>query len=441
MNNRFINPSGFAENLPAAQILEDGLKAEFATIAESFGYTHLETASVEYMDTLASKGDVSKEIYTIGRALGEGEESTESARGLHFDLTVPFARYVAQHQGQLDFPYRRYQVQKVWRGERPQKGRFREFYQADIDVVGQGTLALEFDAEVALTMGQILDSFNIGGMTMHINNRKFLSGLLAQYGINSEDTLHAIDKLDKIGKEAVIEKICSEHGVTADSLTDLFTIFASHVAASDVSAYLETINGDNELLAEGKRELTRVFALLAQNPTFENVSFVFSPAIARGLDYYTGTVYETTINGLEKYGSICSGGRYAELASRFTTQQLPGVGLSIGLTRLMSIITSEDLIALDRTSPSEVGLCMLQTEQETATLETAHVLRRNGFNVEIDYRTEAGLGKQLTVLEKKGIPFAVICEADGWFTVCNLATTAKQKVASIEEVITLVTII
>ena len=227
----------------------------------------------------------------------------------------------------------------------------------------------------------------------------------------------------------------------ADSLTDLFTIFASHVAASDVSAYLETINGDNELLAEGKRELTRVFALLAQNPTFENVSFVFSPAIARGLDYYTGTVYETTINGLEKYGSICSGGRYAELASRFTTQQLPGVGLSIGLTRLMSIITSEDLIALDRTSPSEVGLCMLQTEQETATLETAHVLRRNGFNVEIDYRTEAGLGKQLTVLEKKGIPFAVICEADGWFTVCNLATTAKQKVASIEEVITLVTII
>ncbi len=145
-NNRYINPSGFPENLPAEQLVEDAMKATFADTASAYGYTHLETASVEYMDTLASKGDVSKEIYTIGRALAEGENSEEAQRGLHFDLTVPFARYVAQNQGQLTFPYRRFQVQKVWRGERPQKGRFREFYQADVDVVARENLALAFDA-------------------------------------------------------------------------------------------------------------------------------------------------------------------------------------------------------------------------------------------------------------------------------------------------------
>jgi histidyl-tRNA synthetase len=206
-NKRYINPSGFPENLPVEQLVEDDLKKKMQAIAESYGYSHLETASVEYMETLASKGDVDKEIYTIGRALGEGTHE-ESQRGLHFDLTIPFARYVAQHQNDLPFPYRRFQIQKVWRGERPQKGRFREFYQADVDVVARENLPIAFDAEIALVMGSALDAMDIGSITMHISNRKFLSGLLMSLEIaNISDCLRLIDKLDKLGEAAVSEML------------------------------------------------------------------------------------------------------------------------------------------------------------------------------------------------------------------------------------------
>lgn len=435
MNTRFINPSGFAENLPPEQIIEDTLKAAFAKTAESFGYTHLETASVEYMDTLASKGDVSKEIYTIGRALGEGEGSSESARGLHFDLTVPFARFVAQHQGSLSFPFRRYQIQKVWRGERPQKGRFREFYQADIDVVGHGSLPLQFDAEVALAMGQILSSFGIGPITMHLNNRKFLSGLLERHGINTESTLGHIDKLDKIGEAEVTARIIADNPNANPDLADLFTLLKHTIPVGDVPAYLDTIPDSNDLLTAGKAELRELCSILAALPQPTNVHYVLDPAIARGLDYYTGMVCETTIDGFERYGSICSGGRYANLASRFTNQDLPGVGLSIGLTRLLSIITSERLFTAPARTKSDLGICILDAAQLLPALTTAQTLRSAGLNVELEYRFENGLGKQLTQFERQGLTWAVICEADGTFTLCNLTTQEKHRLADVTSII------
>lgn len=437
MSDKFINPSGFTENLPAEQIVEDGLKASFGVIAESFGYNHLETAAVEYLDTLASKGDISKEIYTIGRALDE-ENSGESERGLRFDLTVPFARYVAQHQGELTFPYRRYQIQKVWRGERPQKGRFREFYQADVDVVAEGKLAIEFDAEVALVMANILSRFELGDITMYINNRKFLSGLLEQYNINTLETIQAIDKLDKIGREAVVAKIAEESNVSTEALTPLFDLLTQTIPSTDVSAFLNAIPASNPILSEGITELQAVFAALS-TAAVDGVKFVLSPSTARGLDYYTGTVYETTIDRFKAYGSICSGGRYADLASRFTNRSLPGVGMSIGLTRLMSIIKAEGLHSFETKTKSRVMLCLTDSTRLGDTLTLANALRAVSINVETNYRADVELGKQLNAAEAKGIPYAVVCHENDLYTVFNIRVRGdKHEVAGIPELLTLI---
>ncbi len=434
-NKRFINPSGFPENLPAGQVIEDSLKATIQQIAESYGYSRLETASVEYLDTLASKGDIDKEIYTLGRALAEGD-GTESDRGLHFDLTVPLARYVAQNQGELWFPYRRYQVQKVWRGERPQKGRFREFYQADIDVVGRENLPLAFDAEVALVMAHILSSFAIGSITMKINNRKFLQGVCSALGVEDvARALQIIDKLDKIGESEVKRLLIEEVGLADSASENLFTIIANPVPADQVEAFLTSLPMNNEQIDTGIYELQQVFSILTQSSLPESVAIVFDPSIARGLDYYTGTVYETTVDGFEQYGSICSGGRYADLASRFTNQTLPGVGMSIGLTRLLAIIQAEGLRSFSAQTRTDLTLCLLDEEQLIPSLQVAALLREKGLNVEMNYKPSVGLGKQLDQIKQKGIHRALVCERDGNFTLFNLLTGQKQLCANMTELL------
>lgn len=416
MSNKFINPSGFTENLPAEQLVEESLKQTFATVAESYGYVRLETAAVEYMDTLASKGDINKEIYTIGRALAEGEDA-EADRGLRFDLTVPFARYVAQHQNELEFPFRRFQIQKVWRGERPQKGRSREFYQADLDVVAHQTLSPFFDAEIATAMAKILDRFDIGVITMNINNRKFLNGLLESFGIAMDNAvLQAIDKLDKVGVDEVKRMLVEDQGLDEQAINKVFAVITETVPREKVTEFLSSIEGDNENLNEGKIELEQLFFALPEPDSLKNLKFVLNPRIARGLDYYTGTVYETTINGLEKYGSICSGGRYADLASRFTNQKMPGVGLSIGLTRLLAIIKEEKLMDFTKQTKSDLVICLLDEEQRFASLKAAEELRTAGINTEMNQKTKVALGKQLDSVEKRGIPYALVCEKDGNFT-------------------------
>lgn len=432
MSNKFINPSGFAENLPNEQIIEDKLKTIISKSAELYGYSRIETASVEYMDTLASDGDVTKEIYTIGRAQAEGD-SKESNRGLHFDLTVPFARYVAQNQGKIQFPFRRYQIQKVWRGERPQKGRFREFYQADIDVVAQETLSPYFDAEVASVIAYILDSFEVGNITIHINNRKFLNGLLESFGITMDTAvLQAIDKIDKIGIEEVMKLLREDLGYASSAVSDLFKIISTSVVRDDVEKFLHAIDDTNTTLAEGKSELLQLFSALPEKNRLKNITFVLNPRIARGLDYYTGTVYESTIDGLEKYGSVCSGGRYADLASRFTNQKLPGVGLSIGLSRLLTVIKEEELMDFSQKTNSQVVVCLLDESQREKSLKSADFLRLHDLNVEMNLKPTLALGKQLTAVENKGVKFALVCEKDGVFTLYPIGSE-KTAVNTIEE--------
>lgn len=439
MSQKFINPSGFIENLPPVQRIEDDLKATFTAGAERFGYVKIETAAVEYMDTLSSEGNVSKEIYRIGRAQAE-DGALEAERGLHFDLTIPFARYVAQNYNELSFPFRRFQIQKVWRGERPQKGRFREFYQADVDVVANEVLPIDFDAEVATLMGGILNSFNIGQVTMHISNRKFLSGLLEVAGISmTTSVLQTIDKLDKVGAAEVGRLLAIELGVDVRAVTSLFETVGKIIPAAEVSMFLTSFPNNNELLNEGITELTELFNALPTSGEYQNVAFVLNTGIARGLDYYTGTVYETTINGLERYGSICSGGRYADLASRFTTKKLPGVGMSIGLSRLLAIITEEKLLDLTPRSKTDVVTCLLTDEARAVTSTASDYLRTQGLNVEMNKRSSVGLGKQLEAVLTKGIGLALVCEADGTFTLYTM-DEQKHSFTTLGDVMTFITL-
>jgi histidyl-tRNA synthetase len=429
--SKFVNPSGFAENLPPEQIVEDGLKVTFQDVAESYGYTHLETASVEYMETLASKGDIDKEIFTIQRALSE-DDSEEAARGLHFDLTVPFARYVAQHQGELHFPFRRYQVQKVWRGERPQKGRFREFYQADIDVVARETLSLDFDAEVALVMAKVLSSFKIGALTMRINNRKFLNGLFETHGIEfSTEVLQIVDKIDKIGSEEAKRMLREDQGLDATAVAEIFTILGETVLLDDAPKFLDSITQTNVRLDEGKAELLQLFSVL-QSVSIPDFAFTFSPSIARGLDYYTGMVCEVTINGHEKYGSICSGGRYADLAGRFTNQKLPGVGMSIGLTRLLTAIREESLLDFSRKVMVDLTVCLPDEDRKSISFTVAETLRDKGLNIEMNYKHDTPLGKQLEAVHSRNIPYALVCELDGKLTLYTMVADGNAEKSSFD---------
>ncbi len=437
MSNRYVNPSGFAENLPAEQLVEERLKAGLATAAEGYGYVRLETPAVEYMDTLASEGNITKEIYRIVRSQAE-DDGSESERGLHFDLTVPFARYVAQHYAELPFPFRRYQIQKVWRGERPQKGRFREFYQADVDVVANEVLPIQFDAEVITVMARVLSSFAIGPVTMRVNNRKFLTGLLEYFGVTDQvGVLQQIDKLDKIGVEKVSAVLAAEYGVGADIAAALFAIITKRVPAAELAPLLAQIPDSNQTLIEGKAELLALFENVPAMGSVPNVQIVFDPAIARGLDYYTGMVCETTIDGFEQYGSICSGGRYADLASRFTSRKLPGVGLSIGLSRLLTIIKEESLLDFTAQTKTQLIVGLFHESLRTVSHAAAEQLRAAGIRVESVHKEQSNLGKQIDQAAAKGVPFVLACEQDGSYSLFPVAGE-KQVCQSIDELVTLI---
>jgi histidyl-tRNA synthetase len=433
MSDKYHNPSGFPENLPAEQIVEERMKAAMRKAAESFGYVPLETSAVEYIDTISSKGDIDKEIYTISRALAEGE-TKESDRALRFDLTVPFARYVAQHYGELVFPFKRYQIQRVWRGERPQKGRFREFYQADIDVIANEKLPLFFDAEVVSVVASILENFKFGNFTIHINNRKFLQGILLGFDIsNTETALRIIDKFDKVGFDTTKASLVAELDMADEDANTLLTMLDKQVAMKDVENFFKEITIENEVLSEGKAELLEVanYLLHVKSATGK---FMLNPRIARGLDYYTGSVYETTIDGLEKYGSICSGGRYANLAGKFINKKLPGVGISIGLSRLLDIIKNEKLISFDSSSLTKVVIGLLSEEQRQEANTVAQKLREKGINTEVIYNGAIDFGKQIAYKEKKGIPHFLVINTDGTFTF-KVAAGKEQKCEGIEEVV------
>jgi histidyl-tRNA synthetase len=352
--------SGFPEFLPSQRAAELAVIDSLRETFELHGFGSLETRAVEPLDQLLSKGETSKEVYLL-RRLHAADDTDHSGLGLHFDLTVPLARYVLENAGKLDFPYRRYQIQRCWRGERPQEGRYREFTQADIDIVGRGELAFDSDVEVAEVMAQALSRLPLPPLTLQINNRRLMQGFFE--GIGARDTvavMRAVDRLDKVSRDDVRRLLTGDAGLEdkqADACLEL-----ARIVTSDTS-FVERVRAlgvTHPLLEQGLEELAAVVAGAAGAAT-ETFTVTADLRIARGLDYYTGTVFETRMSGYESLGSVCSGGRYDALASDGRTAY-PGVGISLGVTRLLAPLIARGAVDGSRSVPSAV-LVALPSEE------------------------------------------------------------------------------
>ncbi len=399
--------SGFPEFLPAQRIVEQRVLAVLADTFELHGFASIETRTVEPMAQLARKGEIDKEIYVVRRLQAErhGGGADADELGLHFDLTVPFARYVLENSGHLNFPFRRYQIQKVWRGERPQEGRYREFLQADIDVVGQAVLADHHDVEVARVILEALErlhtEFGLPPVLMRVNNRRLAEGFYRGLGIDDHlAVLQRVDKLDKIGPDAVRELLTGELGLSvevADRCLELATI------SSPDDSFVERVRAlgvRNELLDEGLEQLA---AVVRAGSAAAPARIVADLKIARGLDYYTGTVYETELAGLEHLGSVCSGGRYDSLASDGRTTY-PGVGLSIGVTRILVPLLAKGLLSASRSVPTCVLVAVDSEETRGEADAVAARLRARGIPTEVAPKADR-FGKQIRYADRRGIPF------------------------------------
>jgi histidyl-tRNA synthetase len=397
--------SGFPEWLPEVRLVElqwiDRIRAAF----ERYGFCSVETPSVESLDVLTAKGETSQEVYTLRRLQADERDASDARLGLHFDLTVPLARYVAQHFNDLVFPFKRYQIQRVWRGERPQEGRFREFTQCDIDVIGVDQVPLHFDAEMPRIIHDILDDLAIGPFSININNRKVLQGFYEALGITDPlGVIRIADKIDKIGPDGVAELLRTQLALSAEQIEPCLRL--AQIRGTDSSVAEEILAllpgaAASPLLKEGLDELVFVLDSLRDLPEGRVVADL---SIARGLDYYTGTVYEGKFLDDPGYGSICSGGRYENLAGAFIRRNLPGIGMSIGLTRIFAKLVAEGRVHGDRRSPSEVLVVIPSDERRPETVEVAAELRRRGINVE-QYHQPDKLAKQIRYASRKGIPF------------------------------------
>ncbi|NDO90477.1 histidine--tRNA ligase [Cellulosimicrobium composti] len=405
--------SGFPEWLPDGRIVEQHVLDTLRRVFELHGFGGIETRAVEPLDQLLRKGETSKEVYVLRRLQEEAGDADAAGRGdkqlgLHFDLTVPFARYVLENAGHLAFPFKRYQIQKVWRGERPQDGRFREFTQADIDVVGAGELPYHYEVELPLVMAEALGALRDIGVPevrVLVNNRRVAEGFYRGLGIDAVDeVLRQIDKLDKVGPEKVAALLVSEAGTTpeqAQACLALAGISGSDTGVVDRVRALAAEHGvESELLETGLAELG---ALVEAASVRAPGAVVADLKIARGLDYYTGSVYETVLVGHEQLGSICSGGRYDTLASD-GANTYPGVGLSIGVSRLVSRLLSAGLVRATRSVPSAVVVAVTSEETREQSDAVATALRSRGIPVEVA-PAAAKFGKQIRYADRRGIPF------------------------------------
>ena len=403
--------SGFPEWRPAGRIVETYVLDVLRRTFELHGFAGIETRAVEPLDQLLRKGETSKEVYVLRRLQEEGPEERrgdEKQLGLHFDLTVPFARYVLENAGHLSFPFKRYQIQKVWRGERPQDGRFREFVQADIDVVGAGSLPYHYEVELPLVMAEALGALREIGVPpvrILVNNRKVAEGFYRGLGLSDvEGVLRSIDKLDKIGPDAVADLLVAETGATpeqARACLDLAAINGPDASVVDEVRALASSHGVvSDLLDEGLVELGALVSAAAERAPGVVVADL---KIARGLDYYTGSVYETVLVGHEQLGSICSGGRYDTLASDGATTY-PGVGLSIGVSRLLSRLLGAGLVESSRSVPTAVVVAVNHEEERAASDAIASALRSRGIPCEVA-PTAAKYGKQIKYADRRGVPF------------------------------------
>ncbi|HEX4212916.1 MAG TPA: histidine--tRNA ligase [Candidatus Dormibacteraeota bacterium] len=397
---RLAPVSGFPEWLPQVRIVELRWLDHIRSAFERYGFCSIETPAAEPLEALQAKGETSQEVYVLQRLQGEGGDAR---LGLHFDLTVPLARYVAQHFNDLVFPFKRYQIQKSWRGERPQEGRFREFTQCDIDVIGSEYVSIHFDAEMPRILCEVLDGLGVEGYTMHVNNRKVLQGFYEAIGVPDPiDTIQIVDKLDKIGVGGV-EAALRESGLGDDQVRSCLALAELRATDSGLADDIARISpSSNELLEKGLEELG--FVLDQVRDLASEGKVVADLSIARGLNYYTGTVYEGKLDAFPSFGTICSGGRYDDLASSFIRRHLPGIGVSIGLTRLFSKMLAEGLIETGPLSPTKVLVALPSEELRPQAAETAARLRRRGLNVEL-YHEADKFGRQVRYASRKRIPY------------------------------------
>ncbi|MCF3179422.1 histidine--tRNA ligase [Streptomyces polychromogenes] len=394
--------SGFPEWLPEIRMVEqrwlDVIRAGF----ERYGFCSVETPSVESLSVLTAKGETSNEVYALRRLQEDADDTSDSRIGLHFDLTVPFARYTAQHFNELVFPFKRYQMQRVWRGERAQDGRFREFTQCDIDVINVDRLPLHFDAELPRVIHEVMTALDLPAWTLGINNRKVLQGYYEGLGIADPlAVIRAVDKLDKAGPEGVARLLSGELGLPARTVDSCLALARLRGEGPAVVDAVRDLGVTSDLLAEGLDELGYVLDSLGDLPAGGVVADL---SIARGLDYYTGTVYEGKFTDWPDYGSICSGGRYENLTGSFIRRGLPGVGMSIGLTRIFAKLLTEGLLETGPKCPSQVLVVIPAGERRRAAETTAAGLRRRGMNVELYHQADK-VAKQLRYASRKGIAF------------------------------------
>ena len=427
--------SGFMELLPQPQQQMERMMDILRRTYSLYGFTPLDTPVIEASEVLLAKGggETEKQIYRFQKG--------DADLALRFDLTVPLAKYVALHYNDLSFPFRRYQIGKVYRGERAQRGRFREFYQADIDIIGDGKLDITNEAEIPAIIYQTFTSLGLKRFQIRVNNRKILNGFYAMLGLTEQsgDIMRTVDKLDKIGVEKVRTLLVDECGVSADSAGEILKFIAITGGNEQVLAALESYRGRNEVFDEGLDQLNTVVKYLsAFGVPAEN--FAVDLTIARGLDYYTGTVYETTLLDHPEIGSVCSGGRYDNLAEYYTDRQLPGVGISIGLTRLFYVLGEQGLLNPDLpTAPADV-LILPMTAELSPAVTLATRLRAAGVRTQL-YTEQKKFKAKMSYADKLGVPYVVFLGDDeiaGNVVACKDMTSGEQTTLPFAETLALI---
>ncbi len=415
--------SGFMELLPAQQQQLERMMDILRTTYSRYGFTPLDTPVIEASEVLLAKGggETEKQIYRFQKG--------DADLALRFDLTVPLAKYVALHGNDLAFPFRRYQIGKVYRGERAQRGRFREFYQADIDIIGDGKLDITNEAEIPSIIYQTFTALGLTRFQIRVNNRKILNGFYAMLGLTdrSGDIMRTVDKLDKIGPHKVRACLMDDVGLTADQAEEIMRFISITGSNDQVLSALEGYRSRHELFDQGLDELTTVTRYLAAFGVPE-VNFAVDLTIARGLDYYTGTVYETTLLDYPEIGSVCSGGRYDNLAEYYTDRQLPGVGISIGLTRLFYVLGEQGLLNPSLpTAPADV-LILPMTQDLTPAIQLATRLRGTGVRTQL-YTEQKKFKAKMNYADKLGVPYVVFLGDDeiaAGLVACKDMTSGEQ---------------
>ena len=394
--------SGFPEFLPEGRFVESRALDILRSVFELHGFANIQTRSVEPLSDLSRKGEITKEVYVVRRLHAEADEADQW--GLHFDLTVPFARYVLDNAGHLSFPFRRYQIQPAWRGERPQEGRYREFWQADIDIVGESQLSLHHDTEVVLVMleacARLTEDLGIPPVLMRINNRKLIQGFYDGLGVTDPlAAIQVVDKLGKIGEEAV-RQILTEQGISPDVTSTILSFARVTSDSGNVAEQVRAFGVANDLVELGLEEIEYLFTAVHRHFP-DNVAI--DCMISRGLDYYTGSVFEMELVGQESLGTVCAGGRYDSLATD-GKHIYPGVGISFGVTRVIAPMIARGHLVASRCVPSVVLVAVDAEDLRAQADEVATTLRRRGIPCEVSPNSQK-YGKQIRFADRRGIPY------------------------------------